>query len=232
MVATNAVTHDLVPWSNDRLTSPQGSSRKMAYRIVIGNRTHVSDDYSSEFETADGKSPWAIIPTEGGGIPPEKRQSLPIRLIIKSGFENTEFSTFGSSYFTATPAVKAVLEALDPRLEFYPLEEVDLVKRATRKIWLLHTPHRVQVINLEASGAAVEVRQRAADMYEGKLVKYRPTYRVRDYGGLVLDKQAIEGLHLWTGTLNSDVSWFCSEAFKQATEPFARSFDFEFTREE
>lgn len=97
---------------------------------------------------------------------------------------------------------------------------------------LLHAPHRVQVINLEATGAALVVKQTPPKIINGKLVEYPKFYRVRSDWELVLDKKAVEGLHLWSGNGTSlSGTWFCSEAFKRATEPFARSFDFEFTRE-
>jgi hypothetical protein len=168
-----------------------------------------------------------------GGIASDKTNSLPSRLIVKTGFNNTELATFGSSYFTATDKVKAVLEVLDPRFEFYPLEVVDLVKRSTRQIWLMHSPHRVQVINLEATGDALVVEQTPPETINGKLVVYQKFYRVRNDNDLVLDKAAIDGLHLWSGIPTSlSGSWFCSEEFKRASDSFARSFDFEFTREE
>lgn len=133
----------------------------------------------------------------------------------------------------ATDTVKGVLERLDSRFEFYPLEIVDLVNRSTSKNWLLHSPHRVQVINFEATGNALIVEQMSPKVINGRLVEYPKFYGVRNDKDLVLDKRAIQGLHLFSG-IGTSLSghWFCSEEFKCATESFARTFDFEFTREE
>lgn len=203
----------------------------MPYRLVLGDRTHISEDYTTTFETPSGQSPWGVPPSEGGGIPEDRKRDLPSRLIIQAGYRRLEFGTFGSDYFTATDEVKLALEKLDPRLEFYPLELVDLVQDTTGLIWLLHSPHRVQVINLEANGDNLVVEQSPPKIINGRLVEYPRFYRIRAIERLVLDKRAIAGLHLWSGTPTSLSRWFCSDELKEATEKFRRSFYFETVRE-
>lgn len=82
----------------------------------------------------------------------------------------------------------------------------------------MHRPHRVQSLNREAIGKALIVEQNAPGEINGRLVEYLKFYRVRSDKDVVLDRQTIVGLHLWSGTTISISAGFAVRPAKRAVE--------------
>ena len=208
----------------------------MAYRLIFGKQDYTSDGYEVSLETSEGHRGHLVDPSWGGGpLPAKIKERLPTEFIIKSGETTREFSACATQGFTVTETVKTALEPFASRFEYFPLDVVDIPKGTEQRngLWLLYPPDRAQVINLAATGDALAIRQRPSEWINGKLVEFSKSYSVRDYKRLVIDKQAVEGLHLWSGVSGwLPGFWFCSEEFMRAATPFRRSFDFEFIPEE
>lgn len=181
-------------------------------------------------ENSEGQTGLYPPPSHGGSLTDDVKAQLPVRLIIKQGYNKTDISPCGCDYFIVSSAAKDVLQTLDPAFEFFPLERVDLPRgeATTGDVWLLHTPHRLQVINMDATGDKVIKKQRPSEVIDGNLVNYRPTFDV-PMEHLIIDRSSTSGLHLYSGTPAAlGAYWFCSEAFKNAVQPLRSSFDFMF----
>jgi hypothetical protein len=203
--------------------------RQMYYYLDFIPRRHMTDDIRAEVINSTGETSFPATPLEGGALSPEARAGMPIRFVILSGSDSNQIAPAGTSFFTVTNEVKKAIEGLDPAFEFYPMDLEDRVHKKTIKnaLWLLYSPYRRQVINLEATGPALRVEQSPPKMINGKLFEYPKFYRVSSISELVMDAKAVAGCHLFKGSARSlSSSWFCSEEFKRAVEPFRRTFDF------
>jgi hypothetical protein len=201
----------------------------MYYYLDFIPRRHMTDDIREKVINSAGETSFPATPLEGGALSPEARAGMPIRLVILSGSDSNQIARAGTSFFTVTNEVRQAIEGLDPAFEFYPMDLEDRVHRKTIKnaLWLLYSPYRRQVINLEATGAALRFRQRPPEMINGKLFEYPKRYHVERISELVMDANAVARCHLFSGSATSmSSSWFCSEEFKRAVEPFRRTFDF------
>ncbi|MFM9941639.1 MAG: hypothetical protein ACKVP7_19320 [Hyphomicrobiaceae bacterium] len=202
----------------------------MAYRLIIGSREHISDDAANHFEPY---GPELGKLTEPGPVPKELIPYLPKKIIITKGSDRTEISIAGMHFLDCSDQVRSTLAPIDPSIEFFQLELVDLPASRSDRRWLMRTPHHVRMINSNQSQDALQVVPPTWMVANGKRIQTVEYMRVAHFDRLVLDKSAIQHLHFWTGVLDEGLTayWFCSQEFRDAMFPFRRSFGFQAIRE-
>ncbi|MFM9942377.1 MAG: hypothetical protein ACKVP7_23085 [Hyphomicrobiaceae bacterium] len=202
----------------------------MAYRLIIGSREHISDDAASHFEPY---GPELEILTDAGTVPKELIPYLPRKAVVTHGSYRIEIGIGATQFLTCVDKAKTLLQTIDPSIEYFPLEWIDLTTNKSEGRWLMRTPHHVRMINKALSKDALQVVPPTWMVANGKRIQTLEYMRVAHFDRLVLDKSAIANLHFWTGVLGEGLigTWFCSQEFRDAMFPYRRSFEFQAIRE-